>query len=128
MNPGWPRLPRNISVIDNTGLSVTIAWLVPYIASSAETYTIGYGISPDSLTLFTAVSSGSNTSIVDQVYSRSLPGLAYTTTYYFQITVTNDVTGSTGVSTEILSFTTAEGGTQSTRKNDLCVFNSECFS
>jgi hypothetical protein len=106
---GWPRLPRNISVIDNTGLSVKITWLVPYIASSPETYTIGYGISPDSLNLFTAVSSGPNTSIVDQVYSRSLPGLTYTTTYYFQIKVTNDVTDSTGVSTEILSFTTAEG-------------------
>ena len=109
INPGWPRLPRDISVIENTGLSVTITWLIPYIASTPETYTISYGANPDNLNLFTAASNGTNTSLVDQMYSRSLPGLAYITTYYFKITVTNDV-GS--VSTEVFTFTTAEGGMQ----------------
>ena len=122
MNPGWPRLPREISVIDDTGLSVTITWLIPYIASSPETYTILYGTSPDNLNLFTVASSGPDTTITNQMYSRSLPSLDYITTYYFKITVSNDI-GT--VSTEVLSFTTAEGGMYIAQINMTSICN--CF-
>ena len=65
-----------------------------------------YGTASDSLVSQTAISSGSNTFIINQVYTRTILGLEYVTTYYFRITVTNDIGTA---STEILSFTTAEG-------------------
>ena len=103
---GWPRLPRDITVTGHTGTSATISWLIPYIESSPELYTVVYGTASDSLVSQTAISSGLDTSIVDQVYSRTILGLEYVTMYYFRITVTNDIGTA---STEILSFTTAEG-------------------
>ena len=104
---GSPRLPRDITVTDNTGTSVTITWLIPYIASTPETYSIQYGTSADNLNLAIFATSGSDTSIIDQVYSRTISALSYVTTYYFRMSVTNDI-GT--VTTETLSFTTAEGG------------------
>ena len=102
---------------DNTGTSAIITWLIPYIASTPETYSIQYGTSADNLNLAIFATSGSDTSIVDQVYSRTVSALSYVTMYYFRMVVENDI-GS--VTTEILSFITAEGGEYSVKgKHDL---------
>ena len=92
---------------ENTGLSVTISWLIPYIASSPEIYSIQYGTDEGNLNIETAVYSGDNTSIINQLYSKTLQDLTYVTTYYFIMRVENDI-GSVRVGP--LTFTTAEGG------------------
>lgn len=92
---------------ENTGTSVTISWLILYIVSTPETYTIHYGTDSEILIFQTATASGSDTTVVDQVYSRTILGLEYVTTYFFRISVTNSIGAA---STDVLSFVTAEGG------------------
>lgn len=87
--------------------TATISWRIPYI-TSPEMYTVQYGANSDDLSTSTNdISSGNNVSITNQEYSVALEGLLYVTTYYFKVVVTNDV-GT--VETEVLSFTTPEGG------------------
>lgn len=103
---GFPRLPRSITVTHDEQ-TATISWRIPYI-TSPEMYTVQYGLNSDDLsTSNDTISSGTNTSITNQEYSVTLEELLYVTTYYFKVVVTNDV-GS--VETEVLSFTTPEGG------------------
>ena len=92
---------------DNNGQTATVSWLIPFIESTRENYTVQYGSSSENLEFTTSVSSGVNTSITDQMYSTTIAGLLYVTTYYFRITVTNDIGA---VESDVLSFTTPEGG------------------
>ena len=106
-SPGWPRLPRDIS-IEFDGTTATISWLVPFIASTPETYNIRYGYSSDSLDFPTdRILSGNDTSIINQHYSIAIEELFFVTTYYFRITVMNEVGAA---NSDILPFTTGEGG------------------
>ena len=82
--------------------------MIPYIESTPEQYTVEYGLDRDNLNnQLQPVSSGDNTSVLNQQYSATIYGLNFVTTYYFRIRVTNDI--SFAVS-NILTFTTPEGG------------------
>ena len=86
--------------------TATISWRIPYF-TSPEVYTVEYGLNSDDLLSSISIASENNITLTNQDYSVTLEGLLYVTTYYFKIVVTNDV-GS--VETEVLSFTTPEGG------------------
>lgn len=103
--------------------TANIGWRIPYF-TSPEIYTVQYGPNSDDLSISTSIASGNNITLTNQEYSVTLPGLLYVTTYYFKVVVTNDV-GS--VETEVLSFTTPEGG----KVLSICtlgVFNTAYFS
>ena len=107
--PGTPRTPREISVSNITASTATVSWLIPYI-STPEEYTVEYGLSSDNLEYripSPPISSGDNTSVVDQWYSTTIEGLTFVTIYYFRVVASNNVSS---VESNILSFTTTEGG------------------
>ena len=102
--PVQPQQPTNLMDIGTGAMSTMIQWTVPIIAYTPETYVMNYGISMHSLDLMSdPVESGSNFEAVNQVFSVALTGLVDSTTYFYQMVVTN---GQGSTSSDVQSFIT----------------------
>ena len=91
-----------------TDTSATITWVIPAILYTPEDYYVEYGLDntmPDQRS--DSLTSGSNTSIVDQTYTITLQNLHPAYTYFFVVTAENTVSPT---STEVFMFSTLEAG------------------
>ena len=87
--------------------SVTIQWIIPYIAYTPEDYIVLYGKEVDELNERSDTISSDDFTAINTLHTVMIVGLLPSTQYYFLIKSTNTY-GS--VSTEVMSFTTADGG------------------
>ena len=105
--PSTPLQPSNLMSTDITHDRATIQWTVSRIAYTPETYTVHFGTSPGSLTLFSQQrQSGDNFTATNLPFSVQLTGLAAGTTYYYQVEAMNSQPGST--QSTVQQFTTRE--------------------
>ena len=103
-----PRTPINVVISGITTTSATISWTIPEILYTEETYYVVYGLT--NLTLdqtSESISSGSDVTVTDMVYTITLDNLHPYYTYYFVVTSENSIAPR---STEIYMFTTLEAG------------------
>ena len=86
-----PNEPIDVGVTYHTHIEARIEWTVPSIVFSAETYTLMYSITQDDLNTIMGetMSSGTDLSLTDQVYSVLLKDLSPGTKYYYQIKIEN---------------------------------------
>ena len=104
--PSSPLQPSNLMSTDVRHDRANIHWTVPRIAYTPENYTVHFGTSSGSLTLFSQQrQSGDDFTATNLSFSIQLTGLSAGTRYYYQVVAMNSV-GSTSSVEE--SFTTTE--------------------
>jgi len=108
LGPTLPIASTNIDAVRVTAYSVTIAWQVPILAYTQETYNISYGLTRLSLNnsliiLGSSVDSAMNNMTYEAVISNLVPN----SMYYYQLHSIN----SQGItSSNIMDFRTQETG------------------
>lgn len=111
-------------VVDVAATSATVVWVIPAIIYTAEYYSVQYGVIEDMLDQSSSsISSGSDITIVDQMYNITLQNLHPDYTYYYQVTAVNTLFST---STEVFSFQTPEAG-KSHRSTIHVLSNSYCI-
>ena len=101
-------VPSDVSVDDNiTAMSANISWTIASVGIAQERYTVKYGRNMSDLKLASETLSSGGETLTNQTYSVLLEDLVGATTYYYQVVSKNEFSSS---STDIYSFTTAEGG------------------
>ena len=103
-----PLTPVQVMATNVAATSATVVWNIPAIIYTAESYSVQYGVEENMLDQSTnSISSGSDTTIVDQTYNITLQNLHPDYTYYYQVTAVNTLFST---STEVFSFQTPEAG------------------
>jgi len=106
--PAEPTRPIEVAAVNITLDSVTVQWVVSYLAYTPERYLVLYGTSNASLDRTSdVVLSTADLAASNETYNISVTGLEPNKQYHFKVYSSNTF-GS--VETALMTFTTAESG------------------
>ena len=90
LGPRSPSQPTSVRYINTTHSTATIEWRIPSITYTSETYYIEYGTSPTVLDRQSvSITSGSDLTLTNQLYSVDITELISNTTYYYRAVAAN---------------------------------------
>ena len=90
IGPVSPVVATSTRYINGSHSTATIEWRVSAISYTPENYTVEYGTSSSSLTeRSTTLSSSSDLTVTNMLYSVTITGLSSNTTYYYRVVSSN---------------------------------------